>query len=158
MVGAAALGAHTAAGQAVDDDIVGRINIERHIDMGNLIQRFRLSDGAREAIQNIAMLAIRLGQTFLDHGNDHLIGNQLALVNIALGVQTRGGLLADCTAEHIAGGNLRDAQLLHQSLRMRALAGAGGAQENNIHIAGSFLSKQKTGERPRAGHPKAARA
>ena len=126
--------------------------------MGNLIQRFRLSDGAREAIQNIAMLAIRLGQTFLDHGNDHLIGNQLALVNIALGVQTRGGLLADCTAEHIAGGNLRDAQLLHQSLRVRALAGAGGAQENNIHIAGSFLSKQKTGKRPRAGSLWAARA
>ena len=93
--------------------------------MRNVVQRFRLRNRPGEAIQDVSLLAVRFLEPFLHNGDDHLVRYQLARVDEGLGLQPRGGLLLDGTAENVAGGNLGDAQRRADALRLRSLARAG---------------------------------
>ena len=54
--------------------------------------------------------------------------HQVACVEVALGLNAERGALADVLAEQVPRGDLRDAELLGQLQRLRALARAGRSE------------------------------
>jgi len=96
-------------------------------------QGFRLSDGAGHAVQDVAVLAVRLLKPFGDDADDDFVRNQLAGIHILLGLQTYGGAVLDGGPQDVAGGDGRNVQLFADDLSLRALAGAGSAQQDQFH-------------------------
>ena len=127
MEGAAAGCADAATGQAVHQHLIRHFDIHHGVRRCELLQRFGLLHSAGEAIQQIAVLAVRHGKALLDHGDDHAVRHQLTGVHVPLCLQARGGLVLDGGAEHIARGDMRDPQVRAYARRLRALACSGRA-------------------------------
>ena len=127
-------GCDAAAAHALDDGGVGHVDLEHDVelDAGGL-HRVGLRDGAREAVEQEAVGAVGLGDALLDQADDDVVADQAAAVHHLLGrhAQRRAGL--DGGAQHVAGGDLRDAVLLADHRGLRALAGAGRAQQDQSH-------------------------
>jgi hypothetical protein len=68
------------------------------------------------------------GWAMLHQGDDQVVADEAASVHHLLGRDTQRGTRLDRRAEHVAGGDLRDAVALADEGRLRALARAGGAQ------------------------------
>ena len=96
-------------------------------------QGFRLSDGAGHAVQDVAVLAVRLLKPFGDDADDDFVRNQLAGIHILLGLQTYGGAVLDGGPQDVAGGDGRNVQLFADDLSLCAFAGAGSAQQDQFH-------------------------
>ena len=93
--------------------------------MGESVQRFRLLHRPGEPVQDIALLAVIRLQAVLHDADDHFIWHQFARFDIPLGRKPHFGARFHRLTEHIAGGNLGNAQFVHQKLRMGAFACAG---------------------------------
>ena len=130
MIGAAARGADPASGKAVDQLFVADVNVHHGVDVGKAGKRFRLRHRARKAIQNIALLAIRL---LADDVNDDGIRHKRTGVNVGFGSQTGRRLFLDGAAKNIARGDLRDAKLLAHANSLGALARTRRAEKNHVH-------------------------
>jgi hypothetical protein len=119
---------------ALDDGVEGHVDLQHHVqlDAGGL-HGVGLRQGAREAVEQEAVGTVALRDAFLDQADDDVIADQAAAVHHLLGgqAQRRAGL--DGGAQHVAGGNLRNAVLLADERGLRAFAGAGGAQKNESH-------------------------
>ena len=74
-----------------------------------------------------------LSQALGHDADDDLVGDQLARVHIGLGLQPDGRAVLDGGAEDVAGGDGGDAQLGTEDLSLGAFAGAGGAQQDQLH-------------------------
>jgi hypothetical protein len=72
------------------------------------------------------------------HPQDHLVGHQLAGVHVAPGLRPSGVPCAHRVPQHVARGDLRDAQPLGQQGALRALSGTRGAEENQVHVHRRF--------------------
>ena len=75
-----------------------------------VLQRFGLRDGPREAVEQEALGAIGLGDAFLDQGDDDVVGYQAAAVHHAFHLLAERAAGLDCGAQHVAGGDLRNAE------------------------------------------------
>ena len=78
---------------------------------------------------------VGLLQPVLDDADDHAVGHQLAGVHVPLGFQPHGGLVLDRPAKDVAGRDVRDAVLLHDAAGLRALAGPGRPEQDEIELA-----------------------
>ena len=70
----------------------------------------------------------------VDQRVGQLGGHQVAGVEVALGLQAERCAFADVLAEQVPGGDVRDAELLGQLLRLRAFARAGRSEQNDSHF------------------------
>ena len=140
MVRGAALAAHPAAAHAVLDLLIADLNGDHPVE-GNprLGEGLGLADGAGHPVQNEAALAVRLPDALFHHADDHIIGDQLARVHIALGLQTHRSSLLNGGTEHVAGGDSGDSQLCAEDLRLGAFSRAGGAQQDQLHTHNASL-------------------
>ena len=139
MVGAATAGVRAAAAHALND------RVERHVDLQHVVELdagglhgVGLRDGARKAVEQEALGAVGLGDAFLDQVDDQVIADQTARFHHRLGLQAQWRAGLDSGAQHVAGRDLRNAEFLADESGLRALAGAGRAQQNQSH--GSPLS------------------
>ena len=123
MIGRAAQRAHAAAAEALDQHIVGHIQIDGHVDFGEGAQCLGLLHRAGEAVQNISLLAIRVRKAVLDNADDHLVGYQLPLIHVFLGLSAHFSARSDGRTKHVARGDLGNSQPLAHNLSLRALAG-----------------------------------
>ena len=122
------------AAHALDDGGVGHVDFDHvvELDAGGL-HGVGLRNGAWEAVEQKALGAIGLGDALLDQADDDVVADQAAGVHHLLGLhaQRRAGL--DGGAQHVAGGDLRDAVLLADEGGLRAFAGTGCAQQDQSH-------------------------
>ena len=66
--------------------------------------------------------------------DDDLVGDELACVHVALGLDAELGALLDGCAQQVAGGDVLEAEGLDELGGLSALAGAGCAQKNDVHV------------------------
>ena len=129
--------------QTLDQLFIADVDVNHGVDSGEGLQRFSLGDRAREAIQQIAALAVLMLKP-LAHDVDHdAVRNQLALVDVGLGSQAGRRLVLDRTAENVAGRNLGDPKPLAHANGLGALARTGRAEKNQIHVSTSRFAAIK---------------
>ncbi len=118
-----------AAAHAFDDFLVRHVDFDHVIDVNAcLFHGFCLRDCAREPVEQKAILAVGLLDAFLDHADDDFIRHQAACVHELLGLQPQCRPRLDGSAQHVAGGNLRNIKFFLDVGGLGAFARAGGAQ------------------------------
>ena len=120
--------AHAPTGDAIEHDVGRHLEIDREIERRTRqhpIELARLVQRARETVEHepAAERTARRGALF-DHADHDLVGNELARVHVALGLETERRALGGLRAEHVAGRHMRDAIVLGQAHALRSLAGA----------------------------------
>ena len=88
----------------------------------HLLQSLSLRDGAGEAIKDDTLVVGT--KTVIDAGEDidhQFVGNQLTLVDIALGRLTKFRSVFDLATQHITRGDVAQTVLLNQFVTLRAL-------------------------------------
>jgi hypothetical protein len=134
VIGAARSQVSTATGHAVDDVAIRHVDFEHEFDRhAGVLHGLRLRNGAREAVEQVAVLAVVLGQAILDHADDDGVRHQAAGIHVLLGLEAESGAGLDLGAQHVAGRNLGNAELFGDESSLRTLAGAGCAQQNQLH-------------------------
>jgi hypothetical protein len=123
-----------AAAHAFDDFGIGNIDFKHVVDAHTgFLHRFCLRNGAREAIEQVAGRAVGLSQSVPNQADDDVIGDQTARVHHLLRRESEGRAGFDRCAQHIARGNLRDAEPAGDERSLRAFAGTRGAKEDQTH-------------------------
>ena len=92
-----------------------------------------LAEGAREAVEHVARLAVVLLQAVLDQADDDVVGHEAAGIHDLLGLEAQRGARLHRGAQHVAGRDLRNAELLLDEVGLRTLAGARRSQKNQSH-------------------------
>ena len=135
VIGAAGGHVHAAAAHAIDDLAVRHVDLEHEVDRdAGILHGIGLRNGAGEAVEHVTVLAIGLLEAILDQTDDDVVANQAAGIHDLLGLQAQRGAGLDGGAQHVAGGNLRNAEFFLDEVGLGALAGAGGAQQNQSHV------------------------
>ena len=123
VVGGAAAQAHAATGHTLLNDLVGYLEGECAINVGNLVQRFRLRNGARETVEDEAALAVALRDALLEQIDYQIVRHKLAGIHEALSLLAEGGIVLNCLTQDIASGDAGNAHLFNQLGCKRSLAG-----------------------------------
>ena len=102
------------------------------------IERLGLRHGARKAVENKPPLSsmgggIRGGDPIGDHLDDDVVRNELARLHDRLDLLAERAARRDRPAQHVAGGELNQPVLLFEALCLRALACAGGSEQDQVH-------------------------
>src|SRR4029077_14947553 len=77
--------------------------------------------------------SVGFSKAFADDAEHDLVVHQRAGIHDSLGAQTVFGTALNRRAQQIAGGDLRDFEMLDQTLSLGALSRAGGPHEYNLH-------------------------
>src|ERR671931_15883 len=134
VVGAPRRRMHAAAAHTHDDLVVGHVDLEHAVERhAGALERLRLRDGARKAVEEIAALAVGLLQPLLHETDDDVVGHELPGVHHLLRREAKRRAGLHRGAQHVTGRNLRDAVLLADEVRLRAFAGAGRAEKYHPH-------------------------
>ena len=96
-------------------------------------QGFGLRDGARETVEQVAVLTVGLLQPFLHQADDDVVGHQLALVHHFLGGLAQLGAGLDGGTQHVARGDLGNAELAGDEAGLGTFASARRAKKNQSH-------------------------
>ena len=73
-------------------------------------------------------------ELLLDEADGEVVGDEGALVDVDARLPAEGGVAADGVAEHVAGGDVGDAEFGGQAFRLGTLPHAGGAHEEEPHL------------------------
>ena len=127
----AAIGAGAASGDASHQLAVVDLQLHHRVErlpegLEQVIERVRLGEVARKAIENEPLAGVRLLESLANHPEHQGVVHQAAAVHGLLGLPAKFGALGDRSPQQVPGGDLRDADTLHEALRLGALAGAGG--------------------------------
>ena len=93
-----------------------------------------LGHGAREAVEQHAPFGVRLVEARVDHPDDQVVGHESAGVHDRLGLATEGRVARNLVAEHVAGRDVRHAELHRDARRLGALAAAGRSEHQRDHL------------------------
>ena len=99
-----------------------------------LINRYSLSYGTGKPIHDYAALGIGRSQLLFDDPENHLIRYQFPLLHIRLSLlsQRRPGL--DGGAQHVAGRDLRHAELARENFALCSLTSPRSSQQHDVHV------------------------
>ena len=81
-------------------------------------------DGAREAVENETVAAVRLVDPLGDDAVDDLVGDKVATIHDLFGGKTHRRLCGDRRTQDVTGRKLRDAEALDENLGLSPLADA----------------------------------
>src|SRR5437868_10940218 len=137
------------AGHALLEHVVWHVDEHRNDRVPLLGRKFFqtrcLCRCTRKAVENVTVLAVVLGRTFLDDANCQLIWNELSSFHyVSEFLRQRSVRCFECT-KNISGGDLRQIQTLLKQARLRALSGTRRPhQHNNFRHTGSGSSSAQT--------------
>ena len=80
------------------------------------------------------MAGVRLVEPRVDHPDHEVVGDEAAGVHDRLGLAAEVGAARHLVAEHVAGGDVRDAEAHRDPRRLRALAAPGRAEHHGDHL------------------------
>jgi len=110
--------------------------VEAHcLTLKKLIEGGRLTNRPRKTIEQAPVTTVRPHQSLTDHAHDQLIGDELAVLH------ETGGLLALASAvehrlpKHFTGGEMRNVQVFHEPLALRAFAGSRWPNKDDPHVS-----------------------
>ena len=89
---------------------------------------------AREAVEQEAVLRLGRLDGLEDDAGDDLVGHELAGVHELLGLLAELALGGHGGAQHVARRDVRQVEVVGQPLGLRALAGAGRTEEDEIEL------------------------
>ena len=72
-------------------------------------------------------------ETLLHEIDDKLVGNELALVHVGLGLLAELCAVLDGSTEQVARRDVRHSVFSNKTLGLRALAGTGTTEQNDLH-------------------------
>ena len=141
-VRALALGADQAAREAVQELIDRYFEVDDPVEalakVGHqAVQGHSLGNGAREAVHDEAWLAVGPAQAAADDLDHDVVGDVLAGREDGLRLPAKGRAGRDLGAQHVAGGDVRDAEVRAQHVGLGPLATTGGAVQEEVHRAPS---------------------
>src|SRR5690606_21246040 len=84
--------------------------------------------------------------------DDQLVGDQAAAVHDALGLQAELGARLDRSTQHVAGGDLRNTELLGDEAGLSTFAGSGRPQQNYAHLMCSSKWTDNSSDSPRGAN------
>ncbi|MNV56767.1 hypothetical protein D3C71_1490680 [compost metagenome] len=126
---------HAATGHAADDFRIFHGDFQHVVDFhAGVTQGFGLRDGAREAVEQEAVGAVVSDDALLDQANDDFVGNQATAGHHFLDLQTQRALGLDRGTQHVAGGDLRNAELFGDEASLSTFAGTRCPQQNHTHL------------------------
>ncbi len=133
VIDGAALAAGPAAGQPGDHLFFAHVDVEDLVyGLSPVLERrvegLRLVDGAGEAVQQAPLLAVRPLQPVEEHADGQLVGDELAALDVELGLLAQLGLVADVLPEEVAGGDVGEAGRRGHGGGLGSFARAGSAQ------------------------------
>ena len=105
-----------------------------------LAQRVGLADGAREAVEQEAVVALLL-DLVQDHRDHELVGDEVAADHELLGLLAELGLVLAVLAQQVAGADVRQPEVLAQARGLGALTGPGRTEEDEIQFAHRYFRK-----------------
>ena len=138
MVDGAVGGARPAPAQT-GADLVGRyVDEEGRVDgltpLGQgVVEGAGLLGGAGEPVEQRARGRVGPVEALAQHADGDLVGDEFTAVHVALGEQTQLRPAAHVLAEHVAGGDVHEAGRLDETGGLGAFAGAGGAEQDDVH-------------------------
>src|SRR5512139_1700610 len=115
----------------VDQD--GRRDLPVQLDHPG-VEGLGLRPGAGETVEDEAISRLIPLQALGDHADDHLVGDEVAPVHVLLRLLAHLGPLLDRGAQDVAGGVVRQPEVLLQALALGSLAAAGRAQEDQVQL------------------------
>ena len=113
------------------DEVLGRdVDEDRPIDPATGlgeggIERLGLDLRPREAVEDRAVLRVRLLQAIEEHADDRLVRHELAAAHEAVGLAPEGGAFRDRGPEQVTGSQHRHAEMARQDRRLGSLARSG---------------------------------
>ena len=134
VVGATAGHVGAATAHAFDDGVKGHIDFEHEVQLhASRFHGVGLRNGAGEAVKQEALGAIGLGDAFFDQVDDQVIADQTASIHHFFGFDAQRGTGFDCSAQHVACGNLGNAVFLANEGGLCTFTGTRCAQQNQSH-------------------------
>ena len=121
------------------------------------VERLGLREVAREPVEHEARGGVRRDEPVADQRDGQVVGHELAGREDRLHPASQLRPVRDRGAEHVAGGDVRDAVVGRDPLRLRALAGALRAREREVHPRGSPRSSASSSATPSGASCRARR-
>ncbi len=113
----------------VDEDRRGQLAPEAlHL----LVERLGLAGGAREAVEDEAVLGLVALDALGDHADDHVVGDEVAAVHVLLRLAADLGLVAHGGAQDVAGRVVGQAEVGGEALALGPLARSGRAEQDRF--------------------------
>ena len=137
-------------GQVVVDD---RVEWEMFL-FEKIVESFGLREGAGEAVEQEAAVAMKAASAFADQVPDGGVWNECATTHEGERFghgRRRRAIGAGCGAEDVAGGEMAGAEFFVEELRLRTFADAGSAEKNDTPGGSVFLSLPEYTGRPGPG-------
>ena len=124
--------------QSLDDGLVVDGQLEDRLELvavlgQDRVERLDLGGGAREAVEQEALLGVVLEEPVAHDGVGDLVGDVATGREDLLDLQAEGGLVLDVGAEDVAGGDGGDAERVGDPGRLRALTGTGRPEDDQTH-------------------------
>ena len=108
---------------------------------------------AGETVQKpTAVNAFGSSELLLHEVDDEGVRNKLASIHVRLGFLTEGRAGFDCSTQHVAGAKMGDFELLDDLLALSALAGGGGARDNEAMDLGGESAGERANDVDLAEH------
>ena len=98
------------------------------------VERLRLLERARKAVEQEAARGIGLGQPLADDADDHVVGHELAGVHVLLRREAELGARLQRGAQHVAGRDVRHAEGGRDALGLRAFAGPRRTEQHDVEL------------------------
>src|SRR5712691_10861297 len=96
------------------------------------VKRFRLHRRTRKAVEDEAVLGVRLSEAHADQLDHQLVGDEVAAIVNVLHALSELGARCHLGAQDLAARDVRDPVLRRDPLRLRAFTGPLRAQEQNV--------------------------
>ncbi len=125
---------NTTATHAFDNVFLGHNHFDDKVQRNiRFFQGIRLRNGARKAVEQVAVAAIIFLQAVFDQADNNVVGYQAAGVHDFFGFHTQRRLCFNCCAQHVARGNLGNTEFLGNKRGLRAFASTGWTEQDQSH-------------------------
>ena len=138
MVRTAARAAHAPARQPAQQLGLGDVEVDHRVErLAEVLQQsregLRLGDGPRKAVEDEAPRRVAPAEALGHQPNDHIVGDERAVIHVALGFDSDCRAGRHRLAQHVAGREVGHAPLAREVARLGALAGSRRSEKRNAH-------------------------
>src|SRR3984893_448088 len=150
VIAGAALLTAEASGKAIDQHGLIDLELDHVVESEttarqHFIERLRLRERPRKAVENKAVAGIRLADAVGDHVYDDAVGNELARIHDALDAEPQLAAGSGRRPQHVPGGKLGNAVGLLDTLCLGPLPRARWPEQDDVHprrpLSFAFLIK-----------------
>ena len=137
-------------GQALDERIGAHVKRDNHALRHERVERARLGDGSRKAVEHESVDRVSLFETIAHQLNHQLIVHELTPVQLLLHHGSDFGRVMNGVTQHVAGRHFGNVVPPREPIGLRAFPGARRAEEHDVQRRGHGFAEPR-GEQCRTG-------